>query len=71
MLRVTKANTKFCQNAFGALDEHHFDMFTVDILHEVPLGVFRSTFTYLVGILNCYSGDLVGMLNKRCVMSRL
>lgn len=44
-------------------------MFTVDILHEVPIGVFKAIFKYLADILGCYSGDLVATINERYKIS--
>lgn len=57
------------QNAFSTrLGKHGFDfysMFVVDLLHEMELGVWKSTFTHLLRILIAQVGDHIVWLNER------
>jgi len=43
-------------------------MLMVDFLHELELGVWKSLFTHLLRVLYAVSpsGDLVGILDRRC-----
>lgn len=40
-------------------------MYVPDLLHEVELGVWRSTFTHLIRILAAYGNDTILALNTR------
>ncbi|KAF8505065.1 hypothetical protein JB92DRAFT_2737762, partial [Gautieria morchelliformis] len=44
-----------------------YQLFPVDIMHEVELGVWKAVFTHLIWLLNALSPDKVHELNKRCV----
>ena len=43
-------------------------MFTVDLLHEVELGVWKSLLTHLVRILHGCGADIVAKFNHRFVI---
>lgn len=57
------------QNAFSvALSRLGFDfhkMLTVDLLHEVELGVWKSAFTHLVRMLHASGADKIHEFDKR------
>ena len=59
----------FLQNAFyERLLSHNFNfyqMFTVDLLHEFELGVWKATFTHLLRILYAHGDGKIQELNKR------
>ena len=59
----------FLQNAFSErLLSHNFNfyqMFTVDLLHEFELGVWKATFTHLLRILYAHGDGKIQELNKR------
>ena len=40
-------------------------MFTVDLLHEFELGVWKATFTHLLQILYAHGDGKIQELNKR------
>jgi hypothetical protein len=40
-------------------------MFTVDLLHEFELGVWKATFTHLLRILYAHGDGKIQELNKR------
>jgi len=42
-------------------------MFAPDLLHEFELGVWKSVFTHLLRILHAIGGDVIQILNNRCV----
>lgn len=46
-------------------------MFTVDLLHEIELGVWKSLLTHLVRILFGLGADVVAKFNHRFVFSRI
>jgi hypothetical protein len=60
---------KFLKNAFSErLLSHGFNfyqMFTVDLLHEFELGVWKATFTHLLRILYAVGDGKIQELNKR------
>ena len=57
------------QNAFSvALSSFGFDfhkMLTVDLLHEVEIGVWKSLFTHIVRMLHACGADKVHKFDKR------
>jgi hypothetical protein len=59
----------FLQNAFSErLLSHGFNfyqMFTVDLLHEFELGVWKAIFTHLLRILYAHGDGMIQELNKR------
>ena len=61
--------TNFLQNAFSErLFSHGFNfyqMFTVDLLHEFELGVWKAIFTHLLRILYAHGNGKIQELNKR------
>jgi hypothetical protein len=61
--------TNFLQNAFSerlfSHDFNFYQMFTVDLLHEFELGVWKSTFTHLLRILIALGDGKIQELNKR------
>ena len=61
--------TNFLQNAFSErLFSHGFNfyqMFTVDLLHEFELGVWKAIFTHLLRILYAHGNGMIQELNKR------
>ena len=65
--------TNFSQNAFSqALCDHGFNfyqMFTVDLLHDFELGVWKGIFAHLIRMLHVLGEDKVQILNKRCCIS--
>lgn len=67
LTRFLPAN--FLQNAFSKrLLSHGFNfyqMFTVDLLHEFELGVWKATFTHLLRILYAHGDGKIQELNKR------
>ncbi|KAI6159300.1 hypothetical protein EDD17DRAFT_1448741, partial [Pisolithus thermaeus] len=44
-----------------------FTMFTVDLLHEFELGVFKSVFRHLLCLLHAINLDAINILNARYV----
>ena len=60
----------FVQNVFSAvLSPFGFDfhrMLTVDLLHEVELGVWKALFTHLMRMLHACGADKVHEFDKRC-----
>ena len=51
-----------------ALSRFGFDfhrMLTVDLLHEVEIGVWKSAFTHLVRMLHACGADKIHEFNKR------
>lgn len=58
------------QNAFSvALSPFGFDfhkMLTVDVLHEVELGVWKALFAHLMRMLHACGADKVHELDRRC-----
>lgn len=42
-----------------------FDMFVVDLLHEIELGVWKSLFIHLLRILDCEDEGLKHILDRR------
>jgi hypothetical protein len=59
----------FIQNAFSQallpLGVNYFDMFVVDFLHEVELGVWRGFFRHTLRILHAVGASAVVQLDKR------
>ena len=57
------------QNAFGGrLADAGFEIteiLTVDILHEVELGVWKAVLVHLIRVLHSYKADLVKEMNER------
>lgn len=47
-----------------------FNMFVVDLLHEVELGVWRSLFVHLLRLLQAVNRSQVQELDLRCVTQR-
>lgn len=47
-----------------------YALLTVDLLHELELGVWKALFTHIVRILSIHPGA-VDELNKRCVLAHL
>ena len=60
----------FFQNAFSVvLSSFGFDfhkMLTVDVLHEVELGVWKALFAHLMRMLHACGADKVHELDRRC-----
>jgi len=58
------------QNAFSvALSPFGFDfhrMLTVDLLHEVELGVWKALFEHLIRMLHACGADKILEFDKRC-----
>lgn len=44
-----------------------FDLFVVDFLHEVEIGVWKSLFIHLIRILQEVNPALIHELDRRCV----
>lgn len=44
-----------------------FDMFVVDLLHEVELGVWKSLFIHLLRLLQAINPSHIQELDQRCV----
>jgi hypothetical protein len=42
-----------------------YDLLTVDLLHEVELGVWKGMFTHIIRILSAWSPTAVGELDRR------
>ena len=42
-----------------------YPLLTVDLLHEVELGVWKALFTHIVRILHCYSSEAVAEFDRR------
>ena len=67
-------NIEHAQNAFSlALRKFGLDVFkilTVDILHELELGVGKGVFIHLIRMLESIAPHLVHTLNERCVKVR-
>jgi hypothetical protein len=61
--------TNFLQNTFSerllSHDFNFYQMFTVDLLHEFELGVWKSIFTHLLRILYAHGDGKIQELNKR------
>ena len=61
--------TQFAQNAFSAvLSPFGFDfhkMLTVDLLHEVEIGVWKALFAHLVRMLHACRADKVYEFDRR------
>lgn len=49
-------------------DFNMFDMFVVDLLHEVELGVWRSLFIHLLRLLQAINPSHIQELDQRCVI---
>lgn len=46
-----------------------YDMFVVDLMHEIELGVWKDTFTHLLRILRAVEGPkLIHELDRRYVL---
>ena len=43
-----------------------YQLLTVDLLHEVELGVWKALFTHIIHILSTNSPEAVGELDRRC-----
>lgn len=43
-----------------------YALLTVDLLHEVELGVWKALFAHIVRILSAHSSDSVNALDERC-----
>jgi hypothetical protein len=69
LLTLTISFANFLQNAFSErLLSHGFNfyqMFTVDLLHEFELGVWKAIFTHLLRILYAIGDGKIQELNKR------
>ena len=44
-----------------------YPLLTVDLLHEVELGVWKVLFTHIIRILSTHSPEAVGELDRRCL----
>ena len=57
------------QNAFSdklmPLGFNMFDIFVVDLMHEVELGVWKSVFIHLLRLLDCHDESLKHELDRR------
>ena len=42
-----------------------YSLLTVDLLHEVELGVWKGLFTHIIHILSAHSPNAVGELDRR------
>ena len=58
-----------CQNAFSSklapLGFNMFSMLTVDLMHEVELGVWKALFIHLLHVLDCQDKSLKHELDRR------
>ena len=65
---------RFIQNAFddrlGSLI-NLFQLFVVDLLHEIELGVWKALFTHLIRILVAIGGNSIQLLNERYVSTKV
>ena len=43
-----------------------YGLLTVDLLHEVELGVWKALFTHIICILSTHSPEAVSELDRRC-----
>jgi hypothetical protein len=60
------------QNAFSdklmPLGFNMFDIFVVDLMHEVELGVWKSVFIHLLRLLDCHDESSKHELDRRQVL---
>jgi hypothetical protein len=47
---------------------NRYNIFPVDLMHEVELGMRKAVFTQLIQLLNEMAVDKVHELNKRCIL---
>jgi hypothetical protein len=61
------------QNAFStrlsSLGLNFFQLFVVDFMHEIELGVWKALFIHLLHILEAKGGNLLHELDKRYIFS--
>ena len=48
-----------------------FQLFVVDLLHEIELGVWKALFTHLIRMLVAIGGKSIQVLNERYVSSNI
>jgi len=46
-----------------------YPLLTVDLLHEVELGVWKSLFTHIIRILSIHSPEAINELDQRCLLA--
>jgi len=46
-----------------------YPLLTVDLLHEVELGVWKALFTHIIRILSVHSSEAINELDRRCVLA--
>jgi hypothetical protein len=43
-----------------------YDLLTVDLLHEIELGVWKALLTHIIRILSAHSSSSVSEFDQRC-----